>query len=52
MDTTVNVEAREDAYSRPLDSIDASVLEFNQDDTPRRHTRNRWRRRTRRRNPR
>src|SRR6516165_10722961 len=32
MDATVNVEAREDAYSRPLDSIDVSVPELYQDD--------------------
>ena len=32
MDATVNIEAREDAYSRPLDSIDVSVPELYQDD--------------------
>ena len=32
MDATVNVEAREDAYSRPIDSIDVSVPELYQDD--------------------
>ena len=32
MDATVNVEAREDAYSRPLDSIDVSVPELYQGD--------------------
>src|SRR6266446_5613113 len=32
MDATVNVEAREDAYSRPLDGIDVSVPELYQDD--------------------
>jgi cytochrome P450 len=32
MDSTVNVEAREDAFSRPLDSIDVSVPELYQDD--------------------
>src|SRR6201981_912059 len=32
MDTTVNAEAREDAYSQPLDSIDVSVPELYQDD--------------------
>ena len=29
---TINVEAREDAYSLPLDSIDVSLPELYQDD--------------------
>jgi hypothetical protein len=32
MDATVTIEAREDAYSRPLDSIDVSIPELYQED--------------------